>query len=165
MKKLFVAACFCLFLLSPSALQAQIGVGGQLSFADDVDAGIGARGTYALQTTVPLEAIASFDYFFPGEGLTYWEFNSNLVYLVKLQNSPVVPYAGAGLNIAHASVSVDILGTETSASDTQVGVNLLGGAKFDLGPVTPFGELRFELNGGEQFVISAGALIPVGPGR
>ena len=38
------------------------------------------------------------------------------------------------------------------------GFNILGGTLFGSGPVHPFVELRFELAGGEQFVLSAGVL-------
>ncbi len=165
MRKLLVAACAALFILSPGALQAQVGVGGQLSWAEDAELGIGARGTFGLPSTVPLEIHGSVDYFFPPEELagvnvTYWEANANLVYMFQIPASPVAPYAGGGLNFAYGSR--DIPGEDSS--NTEIGLNLLGGAKFNLGPVTPFGEMRFELNGGEQFVISAGALFSVGPG-
>ena len=166
MRKLLIAACALLFILSPGALQAQVGLGGQLSWAEDFDFGIGARGTFGLPTTIPLEIIGSVDYFFPesvpGASVTYWEANANIVYMFQIPASPIAPYAGGGLNLAYGSADLGIPGVD--ASSTQVGLNILGGAKFNLGPVTPFGEMRFELNGGEQFVISAGALFSVGPG-
>ena len=167
MRKLLIAACAALFILSPGALQAQVGLGGQLSWAEDAELGIGARGTFGLPSTVPLEIHGSVDYFFPpedafGVSVTYWEANANLVYMFQIPASPVAPYAGAGLNLGYFSRDIDIPGEDSSS--TELGLNLLGGAKFNLGPVTPFGELRFEVNGGEQFVISAGALFSVGPG-
>ena len=166
MRKLLIADCALLFILSPGALQAQVGLGGQLSWAEDFDLGIGARATFGLPTTIPLEIIGSVDYFFPesvpGASVTYWEANANIVYMFQIPASPIAPYAGGGLNLAYGSVDLGIPGVD--ASSTQVGLNILGGAKFNLGPVTPFGEMRFELNGGEQFVISAGALFSVGPG-
>ncbi len=170
MRKLLIAACLALFVLTPGALQAQIGVGGQLSYGDDVNAGIGVRGTFGLTTRIPLQIIGSFDYFFPGDiggsDITYWELNGNLVYLFSIPTLPTVtPYAGAGLNLAYVSSQVDIFGlAPTTFSSTELGLNLLGGAQFNLGPVTPFGELRIELGGGEQFVITGGALFTVGPG-
>ena len=166
MRKLLIAACAALFILSPGALQAQVALGGQLSWAEDADLGVGARGTFGLPTTVPLEIHGSVDYFFPsdisGASITYWEANANLVYKFQIPASPVAPYAGAGLNLAYVSVDIGIPDVDTST--TEIGLNLLGGAMFNLGPITPFGEMRFEVNGGEQFVISAGALFSVGPG-
>jgi hypothetical protein len=73
----------------------------------------------------------------------------------------VAPYAGTGLNYAHASVSVPEL-AGMSVSNSEVGLNILGGAKFKLGQVTPFGEFRVELGGGEEFVITGGAMMTLG---
>ncbi len=167
MRKLLLSSCLALLVLTPGALRAQIGVGGQLSWADDADLGIGVRGAFSLPTkAAPLEVIGTFDYFFPddaaGLDVTYWELNGNVVYLFKVPAPKITPYAGAGLNLAHASVDSGTPGI--SASNTELGLNFLGGARFDLGSVTPFGELRIELDGGEQFLISAGLLFSVGPG-
>ncbi len=167
MRKLLLSSCLALLALTPGTLSAQIGIGGQLSWGDEADLGIGARGTFGLPVkAAPLEIIGTFDYFFPdgaaGLDVTYWELNGNVVYLFKVPAPKVTPYAGAGLNLAHASVDAGTPGI--SVSRTELGLNFLGGAKFDLGSVTPFGELRFELDGGEQFLISAGVLFSVGPG-
>ncbi len=166
MKKLLTGACIALLILTPATAQAQLGLGAQLNYGDDVDLGIGVRGAYTLPTTFPLEIIGSFDYFFPSVGvdgidLNYWEFNANVVYLIPVTSNVVAPYAGTGLNFAHASVSSDEF-QDFSVSDSEMGLNILGGAKFKLGGVQPFGELRVELAGGEEFVLTGGAMIPVG---
>ena len=44
------------------------------------------------------------------------------------------------------------------SSDTDLGINLLAGTQFGTKAVTPFVELRVELAGGEQFVITGGLL-------
>lgn len=165
MRKLLVGACLALFVMAPAALQAQhIGVGGQLSYADDAEVGIGVRGSLGLPK-VPVEFIGSFDYFFPGNSINYWEINANAVYVFSIPSAPTIsPYAGGGLNIGHFSIDEEFLGNQVSISDTEAGFNLLGGAQFNVGPVTPFGELRIELGGGEQFVLSGGAMFSVGPG-
>jgi len=176
MRKLLTIGSLALLVLAPSALSAQINLGGQLSFADDYDIGLGARATFGLPTAVPLEIITTADYFFPdgvtGIDISYWEINANLVYMFSIPSSIVAPYAGGGLNFAHASVSTDLgaLGIDIpgdypsfEGSQSDLGLNLLGGAQFNLGSFTPFGELRLELNGGEQVVFSAGALFRLGP--
>lgn len=176
MRKLLTIASLVTMSLAPTALNAQVNLGGQLSFANDFDVGVGARATFGLPVPAPLEIVTTADYFFPG-GMTgldisYWEINANLVYLFKIPASIIQPYAGGGLNFAHASFSTDFseLGVEVppeipnfEGSDSQLGLNLLGGAKFNLGPITPFGELRYEVSGGEQFVVSLGALFQLGP--
>lgn len=162
MRRLLVAVCLAAFLLVPSAAYAQLDLGGQLSWGDDADFAVGGRVVLGIPSEqVPLEAIGTFDYFFPDEdGLNYWELNTNVVYRIPVQVPMLTPYAGAGINIAHASLDTD----GVDVSDTEVGINLLGGVKYNAGPVTPFGELRFELDGGEQFVLSLGVLFNVGPG-
>ena len=167
MRKLLTGACLVLLIVVPTGLQAQVALGPQLSFADDADFGIGARATLGLpMQTVPLEATASFDYFFPDGDFTYWEINTNVVYLFNLPAAPTVtPYAGGGFNIAHVSIDQDVFGVGTvSFSNTDLGFNLLGGAKFNVGTFTPYGELRIELGGGEQFVFAGGVQFTVGPG-
>ena len=39
---------------------------------------------------------------------------------------------------------------------TKYGANLLGGTRYKLGRIAPFFELRYIIEGGEQFVITAG---------
>jgi hypothetical protein len=142
--------------------------GPQLDFASNsIGLGIGARVVFDVAKMIPTARnfglIGSFDYFFPGSGYgvspSYWELNANGIYNFSIPKSPIVPYAGAGLNIAHASVTVNVLGVNESASSTDVGLNLLGGAKFgNLGKVTPFGEVRLELHSGSAVVITGGVL-------
>jgi opacity protein-like surface antigen len=133
--------------------------GAQLNWADDMDLGIGAR--LELPLNIGAEGvlsytylIGSFDYFFPDcDDCTYFEFNGNLAVPVNVESS-LNPYVGAGLNMAR--FSVDVAGSDVS--NTDLGLNLLGGLKFALGGVSSFGEARFELGGGEQFVLTFGIL-------
>lgn len=137
----------------------QFGVQG--SYGEDTDFGVGGRiignigRFFGMQG---IEAIGSFDYFFPDCGAvdcSYFEINGNVVYRFPLQQIMFSPYVGGGLNVAHGSVDFFGLG---NASDTKFGVNLLGGAKFHIGAIQPFAEFRFEIEGGEQFVITGGVL-------
>lgn len=141
---------------SPPRRTGTVSIGGTLSIADDVDVGLGARALWNLHRLAPnLELATTFDYFFPGGGLSYFEINGNVVYNFRFRRSALVPYAGLGLNIAHAST--EFLGFEVS--DTDVGVNFLGGVKYPLSRFLIFGELRVEAGGGEQFVIAGGVLL------
>ncbi|NNG15603.1 MAG: hypothetical protein HKM89_03910 [Gemmatimonadales bacterium] len=143
----------------PVAGQVSAGVHGD--WGSDMDFGVGARAVLGLERLVPnLETVGSFDYFFPGDDfgadVTYWELNLNLVYRFEIKDSPVKPYAGAGLNFAYLNASVDVLGTTASGDETRGGLNLLGGLLFDIGRAKPFVEGRVEAGGGDQFVVSAG---------
>lgn len=122
---------------------------------DNVDFGVGARIVYpALGTMLNvkgLEGYGSFDLFFPGSGLTYWEINPGVTYNVTITGvTGFSPYVGGGLNIAHASAG--------GASDTRAGLNLLGGGRFALGALAAYAEGRIEISGGERFVATFGIM-------
>lgn len=136
-------------------------LGGQVSFGGDSDLGIGIRYENQLNSLLPsmptLRAVGSFDLFFPGQGVDWMEFNIGAVYGFSALGSGVTPYAGGGLNIARMSFDLGPLG---SSSNTEIGLNVIGGARFRaMGRMTPYAEVRLELGGGEQFVLTAGVLV------
>jgi opacity protein-like surface antigen len=156
-------------LAAPSFVQAQtadsplVRFGLQGNWADEADFGVGARVQFDLDDVYRgLGAVASFDYFFPEDDdlveslgvdtdTTYWEVNANATYTLR---GRIAPYFGAGLNLAHGSVDLDVGRFELeNEGDTELGVNLLGGVRFAR---HLFAEGRIELGGGEQFVLTAG---------
>src|SRR5947199_9281007 len=147
---------------APAGGSAHPSFGPELNWSSDVDFGIGARGVFPLQSLfpkTPLDGIVSFDYFFPshpsGTSAHYWEINGNVAYRFRVPaRSSLGPYAGSGLNIAHASGSAG--GVSTSA--TKAGLNLLGGTTFKLkgSKLTPFVEGRGEVGGGKTFILTGG---------
>jgi hypothetical protein len=168
-KKLAILGCSLFVLAVPTAVQGQVAFGPQISWGDDADLGVGARVVFGLpQLYAGLEGIISADYFFPDCGggfggddfdCTWIEINANGVIPVPLGEGSFNPYVGGGLNIARVSVS--FMGQ--SDSNTELGLNVLGGLKFPMGSFTPFVEAKFTLSGGEQFVLSGGLLF--GGGR
>lgn len=147
--------------IAGTALQAQVRVGPQLDFGtNNLNFGIGGRAELNLAKTLsaPLTGVGSFDYFFGTSGVTFWEINANIFYDFTIPKSSVVPYAGGGLSIAHASVSGCPPGFSCSA--TNAGLNLGGGAKFKMqgSKITPFAEARIELRTGSAFVLTGGIL-------
>jgi hypothetical protein len=134
------------------SLNAQVRFGAQGSWGDESDLGIGARLEYGLEKlfpNAPVRSAASFDYFFPGSDLTYWEINYNVFY--QFNTEGLAPYAGGGLVLGYASFG--------GSSDTDMGLNLGGGLKFKTaGKLAPFVEGRIELGAAEQLVITGGLL-------
>jgi hypothetical protein len=159
MKRLVLLACCAMLLAVPATTQAQVAFGPQLSWGSDSDFGVGARAVIALPELLEnFEAIISGDYFFidcPSEvDCSFIEFNINGA--IPLDVSPTLnPYVGAGLNIARASVEFEGF----DHSDTEVGINLLGGLKFPTTSFTPFIEARLSIGGAEQFVLTGGILL------
>jgi hypothetical protein len=132
----------------------------ELNWSSDVDLGIGGRGVFPLESLfpkTPLDGIVSFDYFFPSKpaavtSYTYWEINGNVAYRFTVPSrSSFRPYAGGGLNIAHASLT-------PGGSATKGGLNLLGGTTFRLrrSTLVPFAEARGEIGGGKTFILTGG---------
>ena len=151
------------------AAARQFQFGPQVNFAtNDFGLGVGARVVYSglsQQLKVPgLAAYASFDYFFPssshfgGTGVTYWEINVNATYDVALSGlTGISPYAGAGIDYGHVGVSGCPAGYSCGSGYT--GLNLLGGARFEVTPkLNAFAEGRIELRTGSAFVVTAGLL-------
>lgn len=158
MKKslVMVALLLCMAGVNPASGQ-DFRWGPELSLGTDTDFGIGARLEFDLAGP-PLTVIGSFDYYFPDGSVDYWEINGNLIYNFDLASAPTVtPYAGAGLVISHASWDSNNEPLE-SHSDTDPGLNLLGGVRFDAGSIMPFVEAKFEIEGAEQFVVTGGIL-------
>jgi len=129
--------------------------GVQASYGNDSDFGVGVRFKYSLRglfPTVPLSGTASADAFFPGNGFTWWDFNYNVTYALKIPNAPRVgPYAGGGINFAYV--------TGNGASDGKVGINVLGGMTFgNTASATPFIELRGVIGPANQMVLTGGLL-------
>ena len=137
-------------LVISSSVGAQMHFGIEGNFGDDVDFGIGARLMFDLGYIEGLGATVAFDYFFP-DFIDYFEVNGNVTYTFTLPNSNFAPYAGGGLTLGHASAEW------ADVSDNEVMPSLLGGFKLiNARGMNPFLELRIELSGYEQFVITGG---------
>lgn len=142
------------FLTAPRPLAAQIAFGVQANVASEMDVGIGGR----VLGNIPgsnLEAVGSFDIYFPDGPRDFWELNGNLFYHFHLSGTPnVLPYAGGGLNIARSS---------NGQGRTEPGLNLGGGVRFPTrSDITPFVELRGVISDFDQLVATFGLLF--GPG-
>lgn len=144
--------------LLPAALAAQgpPRLGGEISFAQQANAGIGVRLEQAL--TPPrahdLRLLVNFDYFFPDSPLNYWELNTDLGWGFPIADTNLEMYAGGGLNMARTSLS-GVPGSGVS----DVGVNLLLGMRIPTASrFRPYVELRPELGGGNRLVLTTGIL-------
>lgn len=150
-------ATFVLLLAAPAA--GQVHLAPQVSLADDADVGLGGRIVAGVPNYTGLEFAGSFDVFFPDGDVDYWEINGNVLHNFELAGTTSFrPYAGGGLNIARFDRDETLPGRD---DDTEVGLNLVGGTKFATeSPATPYVEIRFEIEGGEQVVITGGLLFP-----
>ncbi|WP_020527474.1 outer membrane beta-barrel protein [Flexithrix dorotheae] len=141
---------------------------------------IGAHGQYFFKDN--LAGHFGINYFFP-KSSTYtksslWTMNFNVNYYFDTGDSKVKPYALGGINLAFwkykydnpqfggvviDGIEFDIPETEAKSSGTEFGLNLGGGADFDIGKsFVPFGQLKYVIGDYDQFVIMGGVRFYVG---
>ncbi len=156
MRMHLAAAVAALCLTSaPLAAQGAPRLGGQLSFAQDVNAGLGVRLDLPLASRgQDMRLMTAFDWFFPDSPFRYWEFNGDLAWGLRLADTRLALYLGGGLNVARSSVQ-GLPGSGT----TDLGANLLVGLRIPTSSrLTPYIELRPEFGGGNRLVLSTGVL-------
>ncbi|MEX0837280.1 MAG: hypothetical protein WD101_03030 [Gemmatimonadota bacterium] len=135
----------------PSFAQAQATLGPQIAYHNDFDFGVGAALTLSADAIhEQVDFLFDFAWFFPEvDGVDYFELNGGLVYDFILDESTVTPFALAGLNVASISVDTPLGGGD----NTELGLNLGGGLKFNAGALRPMVGVRLEIEGGDGFVI------------
>lgn len=159
------------FLLTPRQAEAQVEVEetifklgpratidvGDLSDIASVAIGADVR----LQTPAfPVQGNGSFDFYFADDPWTVWTVDLNAVYPFAIEDVDFMPYAGAGLGITRLSAGEDTEFGEFSVSDTDIGVNLVGGAEFVLdNGINPFAQLQVTVAGdADRLGITGGVL-------
>lgn len=162
------AACAALAALASAAvpLDAQLGFGLQASSGEVSDFGLGPRATLELGP-LGVRLAGSLEVFFPSDfaiegaepgvegDVDFWEANLNLHWVLGLPLLPIAPYLGGGLNVRGLKISDTPAGT-FDEQRTDQGVNALAGIELRVAGVSPFVEFRYELGGGEQWVVSGG---------
>lgn len=148
MRKLVMAAVAVgsLCLAAPGQAEAQVHLGPQVSIGD-ADVGIGGRLLVNMSDLEGWEGSGSFDVYPDGD---LWELNGNLHYNFSIEDAPgLFPYVGPGLNLSHAD----------PADDTELGVNFVGGTKFQAAErFTPYAEMRLIAGGHQDLVVTGGIL-------
>jgi hypothetical protein len=129
---------------------------------DSGDFALGAEARIGVATIVGpvrLDVRPFFDYYFideeAGVDVSLFGLGADAIFAFKLSRPIVEPYALAGLSIFIASVEF----AGESESETEVGFNLGGGARFLTdGFIQPFVELRLTLGDVDPILIGGGVL-------
>ncbi len=135
-----------------------------VEYGSDTSAGIGVRGNLPLgevltsedqrgtQAISRLELAVSGHHYFPS-GADYTEGNADLLLpLIPLGDGAARTYVGSGIHVGRWSPDV-------GSSDTRVGLNVIGGVRFDRRVMAPFFELRGSVGGTDQLSAAAGIQI------
>lgn len=163
MKKILTAALGAT-LLSAAALPAAAQQEGDMAWGvhaalatDNSNVGLGAKFRYNVTDPIRLEG--SFTYFFENDNLSLWDLSADAQWLFPVDEG-ITLYPLAGLGICNAKLSglplsMPIGGVE-SVSDTDLGLNLGGGADFAVARDTDItAQLKYN-TALDQIVFSAG---------
>ena len=134
-----------------------------LAYGTEVEnIGIGANAEFPIIDKLTISP--SFIYYLPkdesGVKINWFEVNANANYYF-LDEETIGVYGIAGLNYSSVKVSYDdndlgFLG-DFSASDGRFGLNLGGGANFNIGgSITPFAEVKYVIIDEGQLVVAGG---------
>ena len=149
MRTSLLFAALAAFVLAPSASAQASGFMPYLGYnldTENVLIGVGYRVGVPLEAPVVLAAQPTIEYQFESD-ITILQVDANLV--AQLSASPALaPYVGAGLGVLIVE------------SDTELGLNLLGGAVFNpTGFGQPFVQARYSTAGFDALTLSGGVIL------
>jgi opacity protein-like surface antigen len=170
MKRFLSGISICLFLFAftgTASAQLSLELGPRVGYdiggdIDEIFLGVDLRAGLA---DIPVDLGASFDYYLMEENISFYQIGINAYYPFVLADAPVAPYVGAGLSISRMTFDFgdefgDFFGSST-ASSSDTGLNLIGGARFPMGSVIPFAQAQFTVGDLNVFTIGGGLLIPI----
>lgn len=161
--KRFVTGLVLLSALSAAPAAAQISglaIGPRVGYdiAGDVEElflGAEARAGFGQ---LPILFNVAFDYYLTEDPLSFFQLAINALYEFGVDNQAFTPYAGAGLSINRWSLDIDTPfgGIETSSTD--VGFNILGGARLEMNALRPFAQVQYTTSDFDILSIAVGVL-------
>lgn len=155
---LFTVICLAIFAISTTNVSAQgkgdMAVGAGLAYGTgDSFSNIGLGAKFQWNPIEKLRIEPSFTYYFKKDYISMWDLSANAHYLFPVAEKFTL-YPLAGVGILNAKVSV----AGVSASDSEFGFNLGGGADFKLSDKLFLNaELKYKIGDAwNRFIISAG---------
>ncbi len=144
--------------------QAQVEIGPRLGFdliGDVEEFFIGADARLDL-AALPVVLNGAFDIYLVEENLDFWQLSFNAFYEFGLANVAFSPYVGGGIGISRTSLDFDLGDFGNDASDTDIGLNLIGGATFGFGSLKPFAQAQITFGDVDLLTIGGGLLFSIG---
>jgi len=160
-----------LWIQQTAEAQTVIDIGPRIGIdvgGDVEDFYIGADGRF--RTGLPVIINTTFDYYFTESNFSFWQVGGNALYEFSVSSASIVPYAGAGLSISRFGVDIPPIDLGEfgsfggSASSTDVGLNLIGGASFTAGSLRPFAQAQITVGDVDLFTIGGGLLFTISGG-
>lgn len=121
---------------------------------EDVEEPYIGAGLRFRTASLPVTFAPSFDYFFAGDDVNLYRLGLNVIYEFR-NTGQLTPYVGGGANIGIFSFDDE---NGDDESDTDTGLNVLGGVKVHLRNVTPFFQLDAGLSDPEFVTLGGGLL-------
>jgi len=170
LQKTILSICIIAITLFTINTKAQKTVGGGLAYGSEIEnIGIDITGQYFIKAPLAIEV--SFTYYLPKDfgdsssdfKIKWSELNANVNYYFKV-NGNIKPYGLGGLNMSFLTIPTFNIGSIFSGGNgfenktqSKVGLNIGGGADFDLGKnYTPFAQLKYVIGDADQLQILAG---------
>lgn len=156
MKPLRNTLLLLLFLIGASTAQAQttfqIGprVGYEIDDLEELFIGADAR---IMVAGLPVVINPTFDYYLVDEG-TLFQLSGNALYTFGINNQVFTPYAGAGVGLTRFSYE--------DFDNTEVGLNVIGGAQFGFGNLRPFAQAQLTFGDVDIVTLGGGILFSLG---
>lgn len=167
-------------IAAPAAAQTHVELGPLVTLGDDSHFGLGARAEMDLSDHLDIDhdffrdifgsatATYSFQDCRGGSGCGWLELGGNLNVPVSHRTADLVGYVGAGFHVVSSFREESFVNLRPSparstwhrrTSDTSVGLNLLGGLKFEVEATPAFVEGKLGLSGASQFLLSTGVML------
>ncbi len=167
-RKLVMVTCLMAVMMFSQKAKAQTTIGAGLVYGTQIkSAGINAVGQFFVKDNIAIAP--SFTYYFPKKlvgdfSLKWYEINADVNYYFNAGGN-IKPYGLGGINVSIVSIPTFNFGGlfggggvgSGSTSVSRFGINLGGGADFDMGSgVTPFAQLKYTTSYTGQLAIEAG---------
>ncbi len=162
MKKIVLLFIISLGLILTAQAQEDIRIGAFLAYGSEIEnMGIGVNAEFPILENLTIAP--SFIYYLPkeefGVKINWLELNANANYYF-VANEGISVYGMGGLNYSSVKVSYDnnyLFGSNYSATDGRIGLNLGGGINFNIGSrFVPFATVKYVVIDDGQLVAAAG---------
>lgn len=163
--KLFAALLLFLAMsAAPNAAQAQaqIEIGPRVGYEVDELEALSIGGDIRASTVaLPFQINGTFDYYFldeddfGGVDVNMFQLTLNGLFELGINNQVFTPYFGPGISLTRVSADAGPF----EDSDSELGLNLVGGAEFGLGNLRPFVQAQFTVGGDIEPVSVVGGLL------